>query len=125
MATETTSKILFDGLIKTVMQFTGYSVDGVGETNAVKVDASTLQPVPTKLKVLDVSYDVNGGAIKLTWDGVAAEDFLILTGQGSFNYIDVGGLQNDAEGATQDITLTTLNWEPGSSYSLTLEMRKL
>ena len=125
MPITTTTRTLFDGLAKVAQQFTGYSDDGTGETNVVKVDASDLTPPATNLKVLRVTYDVQGGAVALSWDGLADVNFLVCSGQGEFCYDQVGGLQSDADYPTQDILLTTKNFEPGSSYALTLEMRKL
>ncbi len=124
MAIDTTSQVLFDSPIRVVMQFTGYTNDGTAETETLKVDSSELEPVPTNLKVTGVKYDVKGGAVKLAWDGTPDEAFLIATGQNDSDYMPFGGIANNADFPTQGITFSTLNFAPGSSYSITLEMRK-
>jgi hypothetical protein len=120
----TTSQVLTDGGRNVAMQFTGYSDDGGGETNAVKVDVSELTPKCNIVKPTKIEYDVKGGALKLSWAGVPNEDFLILSGQGELDYSMVGSLRNGNTEANGDILFSTLDWGLKSSYSVTIFMVK-
>ena len=122
MAMETTSQILFDGGKSAVVQLTGYSADGSGEDKAVKVEVKTLTPPCSKVALTKIDYNVNGGAIKLSWTGLSGDDdFLILTGQGCLDYEKFGGM---ASANPSDIVLSTIDWKPMSAYSLMLAMDK-
>lgn len=125
MAITVTSAILHDGRRNVVMQFTGVS-DGSGqEAGEVKVDVSELSPSPVTVKIKRIEYDVNGGAVTLSWDADADVDFAALTGQGTFDYCNMGGMVNSAEmGKTGDILLSTLGFEENSSYTIKLDMIK-
>ena len=120
-----TSKVLHDGVRNSIMQFTGVS-DGAGpETNAVKVDASELDPAPASLKVTKITYDVSGGVLRLSWAADDPVQFADLTEQNVIDYEKFGGLLNGGgDTANGDILFSTLGFEAGSSYSVTIEMVK-
>lgn len=125
MAIETTSHVLFDGLRTAVMQFSAYSDDGSGETDAVKVDVSELTPPCGKVMPTRIEYNVTGGAIRLSWGGDPAhEAFLLLSGQGCLNYDNINGMPNGNPEPTGDILLSTVDWDLKSSYSLKIDMIK-
>ena len=126
MAFTTTSQVLHDGAINTVMQFTGVS-DGAGqETNVVKVDASELSPAPSSLKVKKVCWDVSMGTVVLLWNANDPVVFLNATGSnGEKDYCHIGGMVNGGGvTANGDILFSTLGLEAGATYTVTIEMRK-
>jgi len=125
MPITTTSQTLFDGLKSAVQQFTGYSADGAGETNVVKVDVSAMTPPCAKVMPTTITYDVKGGGIALSWGGNASpEEFLRLSGQGCLDYRRINGLPNGNDDPTGDILLSTYDFDLQSSYSLTIDMKK-
>lgn len=125
MAIATTSQVVHDGVRNVIMQFTGLS-DGSGEeNNVVKVDVSSLNPPCRAVKIVKATYDVNFGVVKLTWDALTPVDFLLLDGQGEFDYCKNGGLINGGgDTASGDILFSTEGFELNSSYSILLEMVK-
>ena len=125
MAMQTTSQVLFDGPRNLVMQFTGIS-DGAGdEANAIKVHMADLNPVPKSVKVKKVTYDVSGGLVQLIWAADVPVPFLTLSSVNVFDYEKMGGQVNGGgDTANGDILLSTLGFDAGASYSVTLEMIK-
>jgi hypothetical protein len=127
MAITATNVTVHDGERNHSVLLTGLC-DGTGsdETNERKVDVSELLPVGGKVKVNKITYSVAYGAVKLSWDASPPEDFIILDGDGVFDFRSSGGLINraDAETATGDILLTTLGFDLNSSYSIKLDMVK-
>ena len=125
MPMATTSQMLHDGPRRLVMQFTGIS-DGQGdESNVVKVDVSELAPAAKSASVLKVTYDVSGGLLQLLWAADEPVPFLTLTSVNTIDYSSVMGLANGGgDSATGDILLSTLGFDAGASYFLTLEMVK-
>ena len=126
MAIATTSQVLHDGSVSVVMQITGIS-DGGGsdvETNAIKVDCSELRPPCDELKLVTANYDVTGGVVSLSWDGMTPEPFAHLTGPGELDFTSVMGLHNPQAPTTGDLLLSTKGFGANSAYSLTLRLRK-
>jgi hypothetical protein len=62
--------------------------------------------------------------VKLAWDAWCRVDFAVLPdGWGVIDYKRVGGLKNGGgHGAPGDILLSTVGFELGSSYMITLEL---
>lgn len=122
---ETTARVIHDGMVNAVMSFTGRAdAQGGSETLAVKVDASELSP-PAAPKVRKITYTVNGGSVHLLWDDPNDNvPFAVLSGQGEFCYERIGGMPNGAPDPTGDILLSTIDFVPGSNYTILLEMRK-
>lgn len=128
MAITTTSQVLYDGLRNVTMQFTGTG-DGAGdETNALKVDCAALNPPCKSVAVKLVSSDIGYGVVELLWeDGMGQHvPFLEMTEAGApFDYRKIGGLKNGGpDTATGNILFSTKGFELGSTYSITLEMKK-
>jgi hypothetical protein len=119
------SRIAYDGLLNTVVVLTG-SADGQGgsEVRQVKVDASELTP-PANVKVTRITYSVNGGSVSLFWnDANDNVPLAVLSGQGEMCFDSIGGLTNGAPDPSGDILLSTQDFVPGSSYTISLEMKK-
>ena len=125
MALQTTSQILYDGERNVSMQFTGVC-DGFGdEIAALKVDMSALLPVPDRVSIVEITYEVVGGIVRLIWDANDPTPFLELASVGLFNYARIGGMANGGgDTATGNILFTTMGFDAGSSYSIKLDMRK-
>jgi hypothetical protein len=124
MALTQNARVLHDGTRNAVMQLTG-SADGALGTPppSIVVDASELRA--ERVKVSKVTYDVQGGSLRLAWVGQdGGEPFLNLSGQGCIDYCRIGGANNGAALATGDMTLTPVGFDAGSGYSVLLEMRK-
>lgn len=120
----TTSQVLHDGKRNLVMQFTGIS-GGDDETLVPKVDVSELSPPAKSVKVTKVTYDISGGLVRLIWGADDPVAFLELTGPNVIDYCGIGGLKNGGgDTATGDILMTTLGFELGASYTITIEMTK-
>lgn len=125
MAIIATSQTLYDGPRNLVMQFTGIS-DGSGdETGVVKVSASGALPPAKSLKVTKVTYDVSGGLLQLLWNANSPVPFLTLAGRNIIDYEQIGGMTNGGgDTANGDILFSTLGFDAGASYSITIEMLK-
>lgn len=125
MAVQSTSQVLYDGAKNVVMQFTGIG-DGMGdETAAIKVHMADLTPVPTSVKVKLLTYDISGGLVQFLWAAAENRPFLTLSGYNTIDYSKIGGMPNGGgDTANGDILISTLGFDAGSSYSITLEMVK-
>lgn len=125
MAVQTTSQVLHDGNKNVVMQFTGIG-DGMGdEVAAIKVHMADLAPVPSSVKVRMLTYDVSGGLVQLLWAATENQPFLTLSGYNTIDYSKIGGMPNGGgDTANGDILISTLGFDAGSTYSVTIEMIK-
>lgn len=130
MADAVTSRTLFNGRRRLIMQFTNVS-DGTGESAVVKVDKSTLTGLnglePGRLVIERVQGTCDGMVVKILYDHTT--DDLALTCAGSYFDQEEGvpgtGLIDPASsGGTGDILFTTVGHSSGDSYSITLWMRK-
>lgn len=122
----TTTNVIFDGIKNCIVEWTGLNVDGsVGETLVKKIDVKDLTPIPYRLAIRYLHYDVNGGSVQLFWD---AEDPVLIDQFGSVAEEDfsfIGGIQNNAgPSATGSILLSTSGFDVGSSYSIRLNLVK-
>lgn len=125
MAVQTTSQVLYDGNRNVVMQFTGVG-DGMGdEVAAPKVRVADLTPIPSSVKVMKIHYDVTGGLVQLLWAATENVPFLTLGVCDSIDYETIGGMTNGGgDTASGDILFSTLGFDAGSTYSITIEMVK-
>jgi hypothetical protein len=132
MAIKANTSILYDGIRNAVVQLTGIS-DGVdNENNVVKVDVSQLGLSPqnrpcVKVSVLEIAFNVSRGQVTLAWDALDPVPFENLEGNRTIKYWFSSGLHNDfmqANGATGNIVLSTSNVEPGSTYTIMLQLKK-
>lgn len=132
MAISTTSQILYDGPLRTKMQFTGTS-DGSGElTSATLVDASALSPsasgLPCKaVKVQRITGNTSYGTVQLLWGALEPVLFAQLAGSDiDMDYRNITGITNLPAGpsATGDILISTDGFAAGSTFMLEIEMQK-
>jgi hypothetical protein len=126
MADAVTSQTIMDGIKTVVMKFTNVS-DGTGESAVVKVDASTLQGNPSKLKIMRIWAMCDGLSVRILFDATA--DVLAVTAVTGFmehlDFRSFGGINNNAgSGVTGDISFTTEGASSGDSYSIILELSK-
>ncbi len=135
MAITTTVKILSDGPKLATIQFTGVFDGNTGnETDAVKVDASTLDPPATvnkPLKVMRMWYSCSTVGTYLEFDGNNAggtDGFFMAIPHDSQGYVDfraIGGFRDNAVLPTGDITLTTTGTVAAAEgYSIIIEVSK-
>lgn len=124
MAFSSTSRVLLNGPRNYAMLLTGIS-DGTGqETLVTKVDVSTMVPRPIAVKVTEIEFSINGGAVELFWDANTPVKFAELTNVGEIDFFFGGGVTNDALGKTGNIKLSTVNFTAGSTYHLRIKMVK-
>lgn len=131
MTLAVTTTVLNDGPKLATVRFTGRChTDTTGaETAVVKVDASTLVPVPTNLKIQRCWFTNTTLGTFLEFDGGTLNGLALSIPEGS-DYLDFrsfGGLKTNATGTlTHDITLTTLiTLVVGASYNIVLEVSKM
>ena len=127
MANVVTSQTILDGPRNLVILLTGV-LDTSNEARTIKVDVSSYDPVPTKVRVDKIQYSIAGALqVLLDWDATTDVTFAVLSGQGEIEACKFGGLQNNAgAGVTGDIYLTTLGYSAGTvSYTVLLEMTKV
>lgn len=124
MPMATTSQVLYDGQRNLVMQFTGIS-DGSNEANAVKVKVADLSPVPKSVKIMSIRANISGGILQLLWSAADPVPFLNLTDYIETCYDSINGLVNGGDDtANGDILFSTLGFDVGSNYNITIEMMK-
>jgi hypothetical protein len=102
--------------------------DGTGETNAVKVDVSTLKTPhgqPARYCAIDrIEYDVSGMSVRLNWDHNVDDEIATLSGGGALDRSAIGGVADPrSAGGTGDILLTTVGASAGASYDITIYFR--
>ena len=127
MANTVTTQTLLDGPRNLVILLTAV-LDTSNEARTIKVDVSSYDPVPTKVRVDKIQYSIAGALqVLLDWDATTDVTFAVLSGQGEIEACKFGGLQNNAgAGVTGDIYLTTLGYSAGTvSYTVLLEMTKV
>ena len=127
MANTVTTQTLLDGPRNLVILLTGL-LDTSDEARTIKVDVSTYDPAPTKVRVDEIQYSITDGlGVILDWDATTDVRFAALTGTGELEVCEYGGIQNNAgAGVTGDIYLTTVAWGSGTkTYTLLLKMTKV
>lgn len=132
MSMQTQILVPYDGVRNVTVQLTGIA-DGLDqETNVLKVDLAALaysyQAKASSVKIRKIQWNISGaGSIILSWENATAPvPFATLDGQGGgpFKYHNIDGLPNLADAPTGNILLTTVGFEPGSNYTVELEMVK-
>lgn len=125
MADAVTSQTIIDNARNFVGKFTNVS-DATGESAVVKVDLSGDSPNPAAhLKIWRIWYDCKTMAVRLRWDASSPVDIAILSGFGSLDFSEFGGLTNNAgAGVTGKITFTTIGAALNASYTILLECKK-
>lgn len=123
MTFATTGRVLYDGQRNLVIQYTGIS-DGSNETNVVKMRMSNHPPAKSA-KITSVKGNISGGILQVLWSSTEPVPFLNLTDYVEIDYDSIGGLVNGGDDtANGDILFSTLGFDVGSSYNITLEMVK-
>ena len=137
MADAVTTNILVNGFRNAVVTLTNFS-DGTGETNVVKVDATSSGPFGvskqgqtfypgTHLTIWRVTHTLGVMSVRLRWKATVDQDALILApGTDEQDFSEVGGLRVPAglAGATGSIALTTQGAVVGASYTINLFLKK-
>lgn len=137
MADVVTSQILKDHAKGYAVKLTNIS-DGTGETDVIKVDASTLAAnngVGTeRLTITKLFWSVASGTsstmsprVTLKWAGSANTTIVTLTGSGYWD-LSSGGqcpLTNNASSPTGDILLSTAGFTANAAYTVIIEGKKV
>tara|TARA_R110000824_G_scaffold351386_1_gene538435 strand:- start:320 stop:703 length:384 start_codon:yes stop_codon:yes gene_type:complete len=124
MADVVTSRTLFDGDKKVVINLTNIS-DGSGEAAVKKVDISSLTPVGTHFSIEKIQYSVYIGSVTLLFDASTDDTAITLSGSGTKDYTQIGGITDPkSSGYTGDIMLTTDAFGATSTYDLTITLKK-
>ncbi len=120
-----TSQVIVSGPRNLIIKLTNVS-DGTGENGVLKVDVTAFTPSPGIHQTMwRVDFAVSGMLARLQWQATTAVDMLPLSGYGSFDYRQFGGLTvPNVAGATGSILMTTQGQTSGSSYDITLRLRK-
>lgn len=122
MADSVTSRVLFNGAKRYAAVFSNLS-DGTGEAAVAKVDISTLEGAPTKVKIMRVSGNTVGMTVSVLFDHTTDDRVLILNGEFDLDFRPYGGLVDPASaGDTGDILFTTTGHTSGDSYTIVLDV---
>jgi hypothetical protein len=131
MADAVTSQTILDGERLFIAKFTNIS-DGTGETAALKIDVSTLNPNSFSLacngvKINKIYGSTHGMQVRILFDATT-DQFAWQLPQNS-NYLmdfsSFGGIPNNAgAGKTGDVLFTTSDQTAGDMYSIVLECTK-
>lgn len=131
MAGDTVSTItILNGPGKLTMKFLNKS-DGTGESAVKKVDLTSYtnaaQPAvqPASLIIEKIVYDIQGMKVQIIADGTSPKVLATLGGFGHLDYKDSAGLNTVNAGANGgNINFTTIGAASGSTYDITLFMKK-
>jgi hypothetical protein len=131
MADAVTSQVILDGERLYIAKFTNIS-DGTGETGALKIDVSTLNPNSFGLacngvKINKIWAQTQGMGVDIIWDAttdllcetIPADKFYLM------DYSSFGGLPNNAGvGKTGDVLFSTVGAAAGDRYTIVVEAIK-
>lgn len=130
MAADTvTTQIIRDGARNFSVRLTNIS-NGDGETDALKVDKSTLVGIngtePDSLVLLRAEYSIQGfEAVKLTWDRDADVTSLVMSGDDYRDFTKQGGMLDTGTGGAGDIFVSTIgSAATNDTYDITLHFKK-
>lgn len=137
MADVVTTQVLKDHARGYAVKFTNFS-DGVGESNVVKIDASSLTAAngdgSERLTITKLFWSIGSGTsatmsprITLKWFGAAANTTIVtLTGSGFWDLTNAGQapLINNATNPNGDILLSTEGFTANAAYTLIVEGHK-
>lgn len=121
---QTTSQVLHDGARNFVIRLTGVG-DGTGvqQTNVKVIDVTAMVPRANKsFKIRRTQFKVLGGIVQLSWDAPIPKAFAEYQLAGDEDTSRFGG--QSARGVTDptgSVLLSTLGFDVGSSYDLTIE----
>mgnify|MGYP003654031461 CR=1 FL=1 len=132
MAIVITRQTLYDGPKRAKIQITGAS-DGSGEvTNAMLVQANTLEPIGPgqaceRVKVERVTGNTAYGNVELFWDAPVPLKFAELSGSKiDLDYRDITAIVPPSSllSWTGNITYSTTGFSAGSTFMLEIELVK-
>jgi hypothetical protein len=141
MADAVTSRVLIDTPTHYAIHLTNIS-DGTGESAVAKIDKSTLtdssNPAvePDSLDIVAVRWNMQGFTyVKLLWDHNTDDTALVLSGSGYDDFMaadgSIPGLNRTeglkdprSTGGPGDLLLTTVGATSGSTYDITIWVRK-
>lgn len=107
---------------RATLAFTNLS-DGTGESAAQKVDISTLDGNPSKIRIIRLWYSIYGMVVRVLVDHGTDDTVLLLAGVGKFDFESVGGITDpESAGGTGDILFTTVNAIANDSYTIIMEI---
>ena len=130
MANQLNSQIVLDGRENSVIKINGI-LDTSDLAQTVIADPATLSDIgpfvglkATGLRIKRLDYNVEDTlAAYLYWDATAPVFIGQFAGRGLYNFMDVGGLQNNAgAGKTGKILLATQGWATSAILSFTLTL---
>jgi hypothetical protein len=103
--------------------------DGTGESLVVKVDPAALAGAPQEVAISKIAYGTTNMSVELYWDATTPELIMPIppnySGELEFMNYGMPGLTNWAgTGKTGKIKLTTKGAAAGTTYALTLWLRK-
>lgn len=130
MADSVNNRVIYSGKREYTVHCTNIS-DGTGETDAVKVDISTLTKldgtVPTKTAVKEIQWNMQGiTSVRLEWDHATDDLITVLSGSGYMDLSNTPGLIDPGSaGGTGDIVATTAGAVSGGTYHITLVVELL
>ena len=117
------SQVLIDGARNFVIRLNAVG-DGTGVqlTNVKVVDVSAMTPpAGASFKLHHLGFRVLGGVVQLSWDAPAPVIFAELQLADSLDWRQFGGQSTrGVSGATGSVLLSTLGFDVGSSFDLTL-----
>lgn len=126
IATNTTSVVLFD-----VSGTFGAGNTVTGATsNAVRTQSGTLTPSSYRLDAQRITYDISSEAkVELKWQGTSGgannRVLAVLSGQGAFGLESIASrIPNNANSATGNVLLNTVNFTGNSHFTLVLDFSK-
>lgn len=139
MADAVTSRVVANTNDRYAIHLTNIS-DGTGESVVVKADKSTLlardAAEPASLDIEQVRWNIQGfTSVRILWDHDTDDVALVLSGSGydDFRGVDsgmaplaqTGGLLDPrSTGGTGDVLLTTNGGASGSTYDITIWLKK-
>ncbi len=119
------TNVISDGSVRKVVQFLNTS-DGTGESTVVKLDASA-DTDATTYSIQEVEWSIQGfTALHVHFDAATDDEALYLGGGNGYRtFADAGGLRDPRSTTyTGDVTFTTVGGAAGSTYDVTLHVKK-
>ena|SRR3990167_4931323 len=126
MANTVTRQTIVDGPRWLVVKI-HINSDGTEETGLELITAADYDPPFVKSALMALDYSMTGGFhAKLMWQGTPNKDIVALSPDTSINknWEEIGGLVNDALGATGDILLETTGIANTDEITLILHIAK-
>ncbi len=127
MANVTTVQILQDGARNVTYHLVGV-LDTSNQSVADFTTISGLSPVPTELRIDQVTYSISSQlGVQISWRATADVVALAVAGQGEVCFDEFGGLRNNSgAGKTGNVRIATTGWTSGTqSYDVLVHFTKM